>query len=45
MKKLQELGFIVSANKSGTQMVGTLPIQKLQSLAQLKQVKLVALEK
>jgi hypothetical protein len=45
MKKLQELGFVVSANKSALQLNGSLPVEKLQALAELKQVKLVALEK
>jgi hypothetical protein len=45
MKKLQELGFVVSANKSALQLNGSLPVEKLQALAELKQVKLMALEK
>jgi hypothetical protein len=43
MKQLKALGFVVSPGKSGAQVRGTLPIEKLQSLAEMKQVKLVAL--
>jgi Ca-activated chloride channel family protein len=44
MKELKALGFVVTSGKSGAQVRGTLPIEKLQSLAEMKQVKLVALE-
>jgi Ca-activated chloride channel family protein len=46
MKELKRLGFVVSPGKSGeAQIHGTMPIDKLQLLAQMKEVKLVALEK
>ncbi|MCU1308175.1 MAG: uncharacterized protein JWN45_2870, partial [Acidobacteriaceae bacterium] len=44
MKELKQLGFVVTPGKTGAQLRGTLPIEKLQSLAGMKEVKLVALE-
>jgi hypothetical protein len=44
MKELKRLGFVVTPGKTGAQLRGTLPIEKLQSLAAMKEVKLVALE-
>jgi Ca-activated chloride channel family protein len=43
LKELKRLGFVVTPGKSGAQLRGTLPMEKLQSLAAMKEVKLVAL--
>jgi hypothetical protein len=44
MKELKRLGFVITPGKTGAQLRGTLPIEKLQSLARMNEVKLVALE-
>ncbi|MCU1309899.1 MAG: uncharacterized protein JWO20_1024, partial [Candidatus Angelobacter sp.] len=45
MKELKALGFVVTPGKTGAQLRGTLPMERLRSLAGMKEVKLVALEK
>jgi hypothetical protein len=44
IKELKRLGFVVTPGKTAAQLRGTLPMEKLQSLAAMKEVKLVALQ-
>jgi hypothetical protein len=44
MKQLESLGFVLSKGKAGAQVHGTMSLEKVQQLAAMKEVKLVALE-